>query len=261
MTTRDFIGKKVYVSGGTGGVGFAAAKQCARRGASLTVTGRSRDRGEAAVAELLRLGADGAHFLSGRSDDEEAVQRMSQEAVERMGGMNVMISAGADTRTGLKPFSSMTASHMRQTIDDLLYPRILPVHATIPHLKASGGGAIVMIGTDAARHPTPGESMVGAVGAAVIVLTKVLARELSRDRIRVNAVAMTITSDTPGWNRAFANEMARKVFTKAVERFPFGRPPNADEVGDAMVYLASDAAGQISGQTLSVNGALSFGGW
>ena len=103
--------------------------------------------------------------------------------------------------------------------------------------------------------------MVGATGAVVMVLTKALARELSRDRIRVNSVALTLTSGTPGWDRAFASELGAKVFAKAVERFPFGRPPNADEVAQAMVFLASDAAGQISGQTVSVNGALSFGGW
>jgi 2-hydroxycyclohexanecarboxyl-CoA dehydrogenase len=104
--------------------------------------------------------------------------------------------------------------------------------------------------------------MIGAVGAAIILLTKALARELSRDRIRVNSVAMTITSDTPSWDRIFAREsFENRLFTKAVARFPQGRAPTADEVAQAAVFLASPAASQITGQTVSVNGGLSFGGW
>ena len=118
-----------------------------------------------------------------------------------------------------------------------------------------------MLTTDAARHPTPGESIVGAAGAAVMLLTKALAREFSRWDVRVNAVAMTITSDTPSWDRIFASESFQsRLFTKAVERFPRGRPPSAGEVADVVVFLAADA-GQVTGQTTSVNGGLSFGGW
>jgi len=171
------------------------------------------------------------------------------------------VSAGAENPFGLKPFGVMSAEHIHGTIDSLLYPRIFPVRAAIPYLKEAGGGSIVMITSDAARHPTPGESMVGAAAAAVILLTKTLAKELAREKIRVNSIAMTITSDTPGWNRAFATDMGSKVFSKAVERFPFGRPPNSIEVANAVEFLVGDRSSQVSGQTLSVNGGLSFGGW
>jgi 3-oxoacyl-[acyl-carrier protein] reductase len=104
--------------------------------------------------------------------------------------------------------------------------------------------------------------VIGASGAAVILLTKALARELARDRIRVNAVALTITSNTVGWDRMFANEnFGSKLFAKAVARFPSGRAPTAEEVAEAVAFLASDSASQVTGQTLSVNGGLSFGGW
>jgi 2-hydroxycyclohexanecarboxyl-CoA dehydrogenase len=261
MMDKDFEDKRVFISGGTGGIGFAAAKLFAARGATLAVTGRSSERGEAAVNELTALGARQARFFQGNSGSLEEMQRVTSEAAEWMGGINTVVSAGAENRNGLKPFVSMTVDYMRSTFDNLVYPRILPVHAAIPHLQKAGGGSIVMIGTDAARHVTSGESLVGATGAIVITMTKALARELARDKIRVNAVAMTITSGTPGWERAFSSEMSSKVFTKAIERFPYGRPPQASEVAEAMVFLSSDAASQISGQTLSVNGALSFGGW
>jgi len=104
--------------------------------------------------------------------------------------------------------------------------------------------------------------VLGAVGASIILMTKALAKEFSRDKIRVNSIALALTSDTPTWERAFAEEgFWRNLGTKVVERFPFGRPPAADEVAAVAVFLASDAAAQVTGQTISVNGGLSFGGW
>jgi 3-oxoacyl-[acyl-carrier protein] reductase len=124
------------------------------------------------------------------------------------------------------------------------------------------GGAVVMLGTDAGRHPTPGESMVGVVGAGVIVLTKVLAKEFSRWKIRVNSVAMTLTSDTPSWDRIFSGKSFQSdLFAKAVRKFPSGRPPKAEEVARIAVFLASEQTVQVTGQTISVNGGLSYGGW
>lgn len=261
MATGDMSGKRVLVSGGTSGLGFSAAKQMAQRGATISMTGRNKDKGPDAIERLKALGAADAFFFQGNAGNSDDVQRITAEAAERMGGIDVLISAGAESRGNMKPFASFTSQQIVDVFNTLMYPRILPVHAAIPYLQKSEASSIVMLASDAARHITPGEGLVGAIGAVVIILTKSLARELGRDRIRVNSIALTITSDTPGWERAFANEFSAKVFQKAVDRFPFGRAPSADEVARAMVFLASDEASQISGQTISVNGALSFGGW
>ena len=80
--------------------------------------------------------------------------------------------------------------------------------------------------------------------------------------MRVNAVSMTLTSDTHSWNTIFGEDSFQKtLLEKAAARFPFGRPPTAQEVADVAVFLASSKAGQVAGQTVSVNGGLSFGGW
>ncbi len=256
LNLRD---KAVLISGATAGIGFAAAKLFAAHGATVAITGRRPEPGAAALEELKALDSR-CLFFQGDAGKIEDVDHVVSAAVAAMGRLDVMVSAGADNWTGLKPFADMSIEEIRATFDNLVYPRILPVHASIPHLQKNGG-SIVMIGTDAARHTTPGESIVGATGAAVISMTKTLARELSQNRIRVNSIALTITSGTPGWDRAFAHPFGVKVFSKAVERFPFGRPPSADEVAQAILFLASDAASQVSGQTISVNGGLSFGGW
>jgi len=253
-------GKSILVTGGTAGIGFEAAKLLAARGAVVTITGRSAERGEKAAAALRELGAQ-CHYVRGELGDPEDAARVVADAAAAMGNIDAAVCSGAEVRSAIQPFEAMQPAQMKNILSSLLYPKLFPVHAVIPYLKQAGGGSIVMIGTDAARHPTPGESMVGAAGAVVILLAKVLAKELSRDRIRVNSVALTITSDTPAWDRVFAGGFSEKVFAKAVSRFPYGRAPKASEVAEAIAFLSSDAAGQISGQTISVNGALSFGGW
>jgi len=161
------------------------------------------------------------------------------------------ISAGAEGETGATP------GEFRKR----LLPRIFPVHAALSALRENGG-SVVLLTTDAGRYATPGESVLGAVGASVIIMTKVLAKEFGRFKIRVNSIAMALTEGTPTWDRLVAGEgFQRDLFAKVMERFPFGRAPSADEVAAVAVFLASDAAAQVTGQTISVNGGLSFGGW
>lgn len=258
---NDFRGKAVLVSGGTSGIGFAIAKMLARRSALVAITGRTAERGEIAAAQLREL-SDGCFYVQAHASDAASAAASVSLAAERMGKLDVLVSSGAQYSVGPTPFAEMTPDQIESSFRERLLARIFPVHAAIPYLRRSGAGSIVMITTDAARHPTPGESVIGGVGAAIILLTKALARELSRDGIRVNSVALTLTSDTPAWDRIFSKPgFENRLFSKALARFPQGRAPNADEVAEAAVFLASAAAAQITGQTISVNGGLSFGGW
>jgi 2-hydroxycyclohexanecarboxyl-CoA dehydrogenase len=257
---RNHAGKVAVVTGGTAGVGLEIAERLAARGASVVITGRSAERAEAGLARLREVSHDVAFELADSSESDQLAAMVERVAARHGGGIDMLVSAGTPHELGPTPFVEMTADQLRTAIDGRLYPRILPVHAAVPALRERGG-SVVMLTTDAGRHVTPGESVIGAVGAAVILMTKALARELGRWQIRVNSVAMTITSDTPSWDTIFATESFQsKLFARAVERFPQGRPPSAGEVADVAAFLAADAA-QVSGQTVSVNGGLSFGGW
>ena len=261
MTTHDFGGKTVFVSGATSGAGLAIATMMARGGATVAVMGRSPERVASAQAALESL-SPGCFALQGDAADYADVARCVSQAADRMGGLDVLVSAGAQGTVKPTPFAEMTVEQLQSGFESRFFPRIYPVHAAIPRLRERGGGAIVMLTTDAARHPTPGESMIGAAGASVVLLTKALARELSRWSIRVNSVAMTLTSGTPSWDRIFGQPgFENRLFSKALERFPQGRAPTAEEVAEAVAFLACGRASQITGQTLSVNGGLSFGGW
>lgn len=261
MAELDMKGVRALVTGGTSGVGFAIACAMAKRGAVVAVTGRNPERGAVAAQALKQLHPE-CTFLQGDAGDADSIAAICAQAAQHMGGIDTVVSSGAEGKMGPTPFADLTAQQVVENFDSRFRARIFPVHAAIPYLRKSDRACAMMITTDAARHPTPGESIIGAAGAAVILLTKALARELSRDRIRVNAVALTLTSDTPSWDRIFAKaSFENKLFSKALDRFPNGRAPMADEVAEAALFLCSPGASQITGQTVSVNGGLSFGGW
>jgi 3-oxoacyl-[acyl-carrier protein] reductase len=254
-------GKIALITGGSRGIGFAVAQALARQGVQVVVTGRDPAHGEEALATLRAINPQAA-FEPGEAGNHAAMTAIVERTVQRAGGLDILVSAGAAGPFGPRPFAEMTAEQIESSFNDRLLPRIFPVHAALPALRARGGGSVVMVTTDAARHPTPGEAVIGAVGAAILLMTKALAREFSRWNIRVNSVALTLTTDTPGWDRIFSNPgFENRLFSKALERFPQGRAPSAAEVADVAAFLASDTASQVNGQTVSVNGGLSFGGW
>lgn len=254
-------GKIALITGGSRGIGFAVAQALACQGVQVVVTGRDPAHGEEALASLRGI-APKAAFERAEAGDHAAMTAVVERTVQRCGGLDIVVSAGAAGPIGPTPFAEMTAEQIESSFSARLYPRIFPVHAALPALRARGSGSVVMVTTDAARHPTPGESVIGATGAAILLMTKALAREFSRWNIRVNSVALTLTSDTPGWDRIFSKpSFENRLFSKALQRFPQGRAPTADEVAEVAAFLASDTASQVNGQTISVNGGLSFGGW
>ncbi|MEV7663677.1 SDR family oxidoreductase [Paenarthrobacter sp. NPDC089316] len=257
---QDLSGKVALITGGTAGVGFEAARQLASRGADVVLTGRSVERAEAAASELAGVKGSVTWELGDASDPDSLVAIVEKVSSQYDGGIDMLVSAGATGESGPAPFADLSFDEIVQSFNTRFFPRIFPVRAAIPALKRRGG-SVVMLTTDAARQVTTGESVVGAAGAGVILLTKALGREFARWNVRVNCVAMTLTSGTPSWNRIFEGEgFQNKIFEKALTRFPQGRPPSVEEVADVVSFLAADAS-QVTGQTVSVNGGLSFGGW
>ena len=255
-----FEGKAALITGGSEGIGLRVAEQLAEAGAGVFINGRSAERGERAVAQLRKISSD-VQFIRGDCVSYQDVAAVVDTVRSAAGRLDVLVSAGAEGDIGPTPFAKLTPEQIESEFRKRLFPRIFPVHAAWPALRENGG-SIVLLTTDAGRFATPGESVLGAVGASIIMMTKTLAKEFSRDKIRVNGIALALTSDTPTWDKAFAEEgYWRNLATKVVERFPFGQPPAADEVAAVAVFLASDAAAQVTGQTISVNGGLSFGGW
>lgn len=257
---QDLTGKVALITGGTAGVGLEAARRLASRGADVVLMGRSAERAQAAVSELGGLKGSVSAELGDASDPDALVEIVEKVSSLYDGGIDILVSAGATGETGPAPFADLSFDEIVQSFNTRFFPRIFPVRAALPALRTRGG-SVVLLTTDAARQVTTGESVVGAAGAGVILMTKALGREFASWNIRVNCVAMTLTSGTPSYDRIFETEAFQtKIFEKALKRFPQGRPPAVEEVADLVAFLAADAS-QVTGQTVSVNGGLSFGGW
>jgi 3-oxoacyl-[acyl-carrier protein] reductase len=257
---EDFRGKVALVTGSSGGVGLRAAEMLAANGAHVVINSRTTENGERSLGKLKEISSEVSLAVGDTGVYDDAV-RIAETAAKVSGGIDVLISSGARSQVRPMPFAAMTGPQLVEAFNSRFFARMFPVQAALPYMKEKGG-SVVLMGTDAARHPTSGESIVGAYGAAVILMTKTLAKELSRWKIRVNGIALTITSDTPSWERIFGeNTFQTNLFAKAVERFPQGRAPTAEEVARVALFLASEENSQVTGQTISVNGGLSFGGW
>jgi 2-hydroxycyclohexanecarboxyl-CoA dehydrogenase len=246
----------VLVAGGTSGIGLAAAVQFAREGVSrLLLVGRDQSRGTEAIKHVLEETGVEAHFVSCDLSDVEDARRMVSEAVTRWGRVDVLVNS-------LNSGSVPQLVH-RYPVDSL--PRVLAERAdyvliscgaVLPVMREQGSGSIVNVASDAAKVPTPGEAVIGAAMAAIVMFSKTLAIEAKRYGVRVNIVTPSLVSDSGGYEQAMSDDFSARVFSKAVDRANLGLP-NPSDVAAAIVFLASDQASKITGQALSVNGGIS----
>ena len=254
----DLTGRVALITGGTAGIGLAIARCYLDAGATVVINGRDAQRGVKALASLHNVRAS---FETGDCSVAEQAREVVDRVVGRLGPISILVTSGgaADSSPGL--FSALADDVFTAVYRSQFLNRVFPIKAALPGMQARGG-SIIIVGTDAGRFATVGEALHGSLGAAKIMLTKTLAREFARWNIRVNALALTITSDTDAFALAMSREdWVTDLFKKAVAKFPQGRPPNAEEVARVALFLASDMSAQVTGQTLSVNGGLSFAGW
>lgn len=259
--SRNLNGRIALVIGSTESIGFRVAERLARDGARVVLNGRNIELGLQAVDRLAAQRLE-ATFEQADATDYAAVAAMVDRVERSVGPIDLLASIGGSARPGPTPFLDLQPADMAKALEGRILPRLYAAHAVGHRMRERERGAMVLVASDAGRHPTPGESLIGAAGAAVILLTKALAREFSRWSIRVNCMALTLTADTPRYDKIFSQPgFSNTLFSKALEKFPAGRAPTAAEVADVAAFLLSDEALQVTGQTISVNGGLSFGGW
>jgi len=258
---RDLAGRVALVTGSTAGIGFRIVEAIAARGARVALNGRRAAAGDAAIARLAHLGAD-LIFAAGDATRYDEITRVVADVRQRLGAIDILICSGGTDTPGPMLFHEMPPDLFMQAFEARYLARVFPVHATIGKMRERQRGAILLVTTDGGRQVTPGHVINGSIGAATILTTKALALEFARFHVRVNCLALSLTSDTPRYDEIFSKPgFENKVFSSALAKFPFGAAPTATEVAGVAAFLVSDDAAQITGQTISVNGGLSFGGW
>ncbi len=259
--SADLSGKTALVIGSTAGVGLRIAEVLASRGAKIALNGRNARAGRAAMERFAVEGAD-LVFEQGDAARYGEIERVVKKVEERFGAIDILVCSGGTDTPGPTLFQDLDPEVFRRAYEARYLSKVYPVHAVLPGMRERQRGAIVLVTTDGGRQATPGQVLNGGLGAATILTTKTMALEFARWKIRVNCLALTLTSDTPLFDERLGDpSLAGKIFNKALAKFPFGAPPSAGEVARVAAFLASDEACQVTGQTISVNGGLSFGGW
>lgn len=249
-------GKTLAICGVGPGLGSEIARVAVRDGARVLIGARHEDRLQAVAKEL---DASGEHVAVARTDvtDPEQCERFTGAAASRFGRLDALVQVAAlDTVFG--GIADVKPEDWRRSIEVNLVGTAQMVQAAVPHLKAAGGGAVVLIGSQSALLPQVMQIAYAASKGALATAMYYMAKELGPDRIRVNTVVPTYMWGPPvqGYVEMQAKQQGvptEEIVAGITRNLPLGEIPADEDVAEAIVFFASDRARMITGETLLVN--------
>ncbi|MEV4352516.1 SDR family NAD(P)-dependent oxidoreductase [Actinoplanes sp. NPDC049596] len=240
----ELSGKVALVTGGNSGIGRAAATALAARGATVVLSGRDGERGARAVEQIERAGGS-AFFVPIDLRDEASARSLATRAVELAGPVDILVNSA-----GIFPFGP-TEKMSEQQFDDVFALNVKVPYFLVaelaPAMAGRGHGAIVNVTTMVAEFGAAGMGLYGSSKAAMVLLTKSWAAEFGPSGVRVNAVS-------PGPTRTEGTAAMGEGLDQLAAAGPAGRPGTAEEIAEAIVFLATDAASFVHGAVLPVDG-------
>jgi NAD(P)-dependent dehydrogenase (short-subunit alcohol dehydrogenase family) len=248
-------GKVAIVTGGSEGIGRAAAERFCAEGAAVTICARRADVLERAADDIAARTGGSLLAIAGDVRRDADVADVVGKTAERFGGIDILVNnAGASLAF---PFLEATDAAWQQDLDIKLFGAIRFVRAVIPHMRKRGGGRIINMTTVGGKAPEPRALPTTVSRAAGINLTKSLALELAAENILVNTICLGILKSAQ-WERTHAKEAADtpiETWYREVGRtVPIGRIGEAAEAADLIAFLASDRAAFITGAAINLDG-------
>jgi NAD(P)-dependent dehydrogenase (short-subunit alcohol dehydrogenase family) len=243
----------VAITGGASGIGLAISSKLHGLGAKLAICGRDERALEAAASAFT-----GAVTFACDVSQTSSVDAFIAGAIERFGRLDILVNNAAVPGVA-SPVEGLSDSDWDDVIAINLSGLFRMTRAAIPHIKASGGGSIVNIGSTSGSFGFPNRTAYASSKWAVVGFTKSLARELGKDRVRVNVVAPGIT-DGDRIRKNWANRAAEQGVTsevigaRALSSSALGTLISPEEVADLVAYICSPSGRSITGQVLSVCG-------
>ena len=243
----DLTGKTALVTGATGGIGAAIAKALHKAGATVAISGTRANVLEELKAEL---GGERVHVLPCNLSDASAVEKLVPDAEAAMGSLDILVNNAGITKDGLA--MRMKDEDWNAVIDVNLTASFRLARAAMRGMMKKRWGRIVNITSVVGVTGNPGQANYVASKAGVIGLTKSMAQELAARSVTVNAVA-------PGFIATPMTDVLNDKQKEAIlGRVPAGKLGTPDDVAAAVLYLASEEAGYVTGQTLHVNGGMAM---
>ena len=244
----NFDGKTVVVTGAASGIGRATAEAFATAGGRVILADLSADKGEEAATQL-RAAKLKATFLPLDVTSDQSIANFIKKVLE-IGDVHVIANVAGYGKG--QPFVENTPDFWERVVDVNLMGPIKLIRALLDPMIARRSGKIVNVASDAGRNGSSGETVYSGAKGGLIAFSKGLAREMARHSINVNCVCPGPT-ETPMLMALPENHL--EAFKRAIPFRRFGQP---SEIADAILFLASDRASYITGQTLSVSGGLTM---
>jgi 3-oxoacyl-[acyl-carrier protein] reductase len=242
----DLTGRKALVTGASGAIGGAIAKALHARGATVALSGTRREALERAAAEL----GGRALVVPGDLRDAASVESLVPQAEEAMGQLDILVNNAGITRDNI--FMRMKDEEWSDVIAVNLTAAFRLARAAVRGMMRRRYGRIVNIASVAGVIGNPGQGNYAAAKAGLIGMSKALAREVAGRGVTVNCVAPGLV--TSPMTDAL-NDKQRDALLSVV---PVGRLGTVEEIAAAVVYVASDEAGYVTGATLHVNGGMAM---
>jgi len=251
----ELAGRPAIVTGGARGIGAAYCRALSAAGAPVVVADVLTDEGERLAAELSGAGGAEALFVATDVADEASVEALVARAGERFGPVEILVNnAGV--------YQDLERKRAFWEIEAAEWDRVMAVNArgpwqcakaVVPSMRERGRGKIVNVASATVHMGVPGFAHYVASKAAVIGLTRVLARELGEAGITVNAIAPGLVANEASVRVSGADYIAVSAAGRAIER-----PMDAGDLIGTLLFLASPASDFMTGQTLVVDGGKTF---
>lgn len=242
-------GKVAVITGGTRGIGYATVKKFLENGAKVVLFGSRQETVEKALASLKEENKNWE--VSGawpNLGDEEAVAREMNNVKEKYGGIDILINnAGISDSTKIGDYTAELFTKIMNLNVNAIMNAVMP---TVKIMKEQGGGVILNTSSMVSLSGQPSGIAYPTSKSAVNGLTWSLARELGPSNIRVNAVAPGIT------NTDMVAALPEQMIQPLINAIPLRRVGEAEDIANAFLFLASDMASYVTGEILSVDGAM-----
>jgi len=252
----DLSGRSALVTGGSSGLGFAAAKALASRGARVAIASRGGDKLDRARE---RLAAEGAEVVGVSADirDADALTNLVGEAERWLGPLDILVANGGGPPS--KPALDLTEEDWQAAIPLalLFVPRLCRL--VLPGMRERGWGRIVAINSVSTRQPIPGLALSNSLRPAVVGYLKTLSQEVAADGVTVNAVLPGYTYTERQEELALAasartGKSPEEIVAGWIGNIPMGRMAEPDEIGAMVGFLCSPEASYVTGQAIAVDG-------
>jgi 3-oxoacyl-[acyl-carrier protein] reductase len=242
----DLSGKTALITGASGGIGGAIGRALHKQGATVTLSGTRTD----ALEQLKSSLGERAHAVAARMDDPADIDRLAKEAEAAMGKLDILVNNAGITRDNIS--MRMKDEEWDKVLQVNLTGTFRLTRAAMRGMMRRRFGRVISITSIVGVTGNPGQANYAAAKAGLIGMSKSLAQELASRSITVNCIAPGIIA-TP-MTEALTDDQKKAILA----RVPADRLGTADEIAAGVVYLASDEAGYVTGQTLHINGGMAM---